>query len=66
MASILTHCPFKDRYGKPDQIIAAHMDDLLKLPNCAGDKLSQLHVVYDKINVNIRCLEVLGISMDVF
>ena len=54
----------KDRYGKPDQIIAVHMDDLLKLPTCAGDKLSQLRVVYDKINMNIRCLEVLGIKAE--
>ena len=54
----------KDRYGKPDQIIAAHMDDLLKLPTCAGDKLSQLRVVYDKINVNIRCLEALVINAE--
>ena len=36
----------------------------MKLPNCAGDKLSQLRVVYDKINVNTRCLEALGIKSD--
>ena len=38
----------KDCYGKPDQIITAHMDNLLKLPNCIGDKLSQLRMVSTK------------------
>ena len=33
----------KEHYGKPDQLIAAHMDDLLKLPNCASNKKLSWH-----------------------
>ena len=36
------------------QIISAHMDELLKLPCCSGDKVTQLCAVYDKISVNVR------------
>ena len=36
------------------------MDELLKIRACAGDKVSQLRYVYDKISVDVRVLEALG------
>ena len=38
------------------------MDELLKIPGCTSDKASQLPFVYDKISVNVRGLESLGVS----
>ena len=40
------------------------MDELLKIPNCMGDKTPQLWAVYDKIGVNICGLEALGIRSE--
>ena len=40
------------------------MDELLRLPGCSGDHISQLHSIYDKISINIRGLESLGIKSD--
>ena len=37
------------RFGNPQQIITTHMDELLKLPNCVGDKASSLRLIYDKL-----------------
>ena len=51
----------QDRFGKTQQIISAHVDELLKLPSCSGDRTSQLCSIYDKISINIRGLESLGI-----
>ena len=31
----------KERFGKKQQIISAHMEELLKLPVCTGDKAMQ-------------------------
>ena len=52
----------QDRFGRPLQIISAHMEELLKISPCVGDKPSSLRYVYDKINVNIRGLSAMGIS----
>ena len=46
-----------ERFGKTQQIIAAHMDELLKITACDGDKSKQLRFVYDKASVNVRALE---------
>jgi len=54
----------KDRFGKKQTIIAAHMEELVKLPSCNRDKAVQIRSVYDKINVNIRALEALGIGQE--
>ena len=54
----------KSRFGNTQQIISAHMDDLLKLPVCHGDKMSQLRLIYDKIWVNVRGLEALGVNAE--
>ena len=42
-----------NRFGKPQLIISAHMEELLKLPACTTKKSTSLRFVYDKINVNI-------------
>ena len=51
----------KDRFGRPQQIISAHMEELLKISPCVGDKPSSLWYIDDKINVNIRGLSAMGI-----
>lgn len=50
------------RFGRPQQIIASHMDELLKIPSCSSERPSQLRYLYDKISVNVRGLESLGIK----
>ena len=50
------------RFGKPQQIISTHVDELLKIPACTSDKASQLGFVYDKISINVRGLEALGVK----
>ena len=52
----------KERFGKPQHIISAHMEELIKIQPCTGDKPSTLRFVYDKINVNIRGLAAMGIE----
>ena len=42
------------RFGRPQNIISTHMDELLKIPVCSSDKASQLRFVYDKISINVR------------
>ena len=46
------------RFGKTQQIISAHMDELVKLPTCTWDKPGQLRIIYDKIKINVRGLGV--------
>ena len=52
----------QERFGKKQQIISAHMGELLKLQACPNDKASQIHYVCDKINVHVRGLEALGVT----
>ena len=54
----------QERFGKTQQIIAAHMDELLKITACDGYKSKQLRFVYDKVSVNVRALEALQIHSD--
>ena len=54
----------QDRFGKKQHIIAAHMDDLLKLTPCLDSKPHHLRIVYDKIFVNVQGLEALWIMAD--
>ena len=56
----------KSRFGKPQQVISAHMDELLHLPNCNPDKSSSLRFVYDKVSIHVRGLESLGVSSTEF
>ena len=51
----------KERYGKPQHIISAHMQELLSLQN---DRTTELRTIYDKIMVHVRGLESLGISSE--
>ena len=50
------------RFGKPQNIFSKHMDEMLKIPGCVNDNPSQLRLVYDRISINIRGLESLGVS----
>ena len=52
----------QNRFGRPQNIISSHMDELPKIPGCTSDKAPQFRFVYDKINVNVRGLEYLGVS----
>ena len=52
----------KERFGKPQQIISAHMEELIKISPCTGERPSSLRYVFDKINVNVRGLSAMGIS----
>jgi len=52
----------KERFGKPQQIISAHMEELIKISPCTGERPSSLRYVFDKINVNMRGLSAMGIS----
>ena len=54
------------RFGKPQQIISAHIYELLRIPACNGDKPSQLRFVYDKISVHVRALEALGVDASLY
>ena len=54
----------KERFGNPQQIISAHMEGLLKVSICTGDRPGSLRAVYDKIMVHIRGLETLGVTSE--
>ena len=54
----------QERSGKTQQIISAHMDELLKLPTSTWDKPGQLRIIYDKIKINVRGLESLGVKAE--
>ena len=42
----------QERFGRPQQIISAHMGELLKIPNCSGtERSTSLRFVYDQISV---------------
>ena len=55
---------FQERFGKMQQVISAHMEELLRLPVCTGEKTSQLCHIYDKVQVNVRGLEALGVESE--
>ena len=44
----------EERFGKRQQIVSAHMDELLKIPSCTNNKAHSLRLVYDKMNVHTR------------
>ena len=51
----------QERFGNSQQIISAHMDELFKLQPCTSEKSNQLRYMYDKVSVNVRGLEAMGI-----
>lgn len=50
------------RFGNKQQIITAHMDELLKLPNCINERAASLRTLFDKITAHVRGLNSLGIA----
>lgn len=54
----------QERFGRPQQSIAAHMDEILKIQACTGDRTGQLRYVYDKISVHVRGLSSLGVAAE--
>ena len=53
----------QERFGRPQQIISAHMDEILKIQACPSERASSLHFVYD-ISVHVRGLALLGVSSE--
>ena len=53
-----------ERFGKPQQIISAHMDEIVKLPPSTSGRPSLLRFVYDKLSVHVRGLKSLGVSAE--
>lgn len=51
-----------ERFGRPQQIISAHMDEILKLQPCSSDRPSSLRFLYDKLSVHVRGLSSLGVT----
>jgi len=54
----------QQRFGRTQQIISAHMDDILKIPPSTSDQPSSLRFVNDKISVHVRGLKDLGVSSE--
>ncbi len=54
----------EERFGNTQQIISMHMDDLLQLPTCLGNKPADLRLIVDKVTVNVRGLEALGVKSE--
>ena len=52
----------QEHFGKTQQIILSHRDNLLKIPPCNDDIASHLRSICDKIYANIRELESLGVK----
>ena len=52
----------KQRFGRPQHIICAHMEELVKIPCSANDRPQALRYIYDQITVHIRGLATLGIG----
>lgn len=50
------------RFGKQQNIISKHMDEILKIPAFVSDSASQHGLVYHKIRVNIKSVESLGVT----
>ena len=54
----------EQRFGRPQQIISAHMNEILKIQPCASDRPSSLRFLYDKLSVHVRGLSSLGVSSE--
>ena len=52
----------EQRFGKTQQIISAHMEEILKLQLCLTDCPSSLQFLYDKLSVHVQGLSSLGVS----
>ena len=47
----------QERFGNKQAIVSAHIEELMKLPDCTLDHPSALRNIYDKIIVNTRGIE---------
>ena len=57
----------KDRFGKPQLLISNYMDALLKLPSVNSVReTKKLRELFDKIEINIRGLDALGVESQSF
>ena len=54
----------QERFGKSQQIISAHMDELMKLQPSNNDRPASLRYIYDRFSVHVRGLASLGISTE--
>ena len=54
----------QERFGKTQQIIAAHIDQILQIPACTEGRTGQLRFAFDKISVHVRGLASLGIAAE--
>ena len=55
----------KKRYGRPQMIITAHVEEIYKLKPCNnGDKSIHLRYVYDKILAHVRGIKSLGVELE--
>ncbi|XP_046863237.1 uncharacterized protein LOC124456982 [Xenia sp. Carnegie-2017] len=52
----------QDRFGRTQQVIAAHMDQILQISACSENRTGQLRYVFDQISVQVRGLDSLGVS----
>ena len=56
----------KDLYGNTQFIISTHMNNLIKLDKVNSCNVSQLRQLYDKIEINVRALNTVGIDSEQF
>ena len=49
-------------FGKPQMIISAHMDEILKTQACTDGRIGTLRYVFDKISLHVRGLVSPGVS----
>ena len=54
----------QERFGKTQQTIAAHIDEILKIQTCTSGKTNHLRYAYDKISVHVRGLASIGVSSE--
>ena len=52
----------QDRFGKTQQIITAHMDELIKIAPCYNNRPTSLRYVFEQISVHTRGLASFGVS----
>ena len=55
----------RERFGEPQLLISNHMEAFLKLPRFSSvHETKKLRDLYDKIEINIRSLQALGIESE--
>ena len=54
----------KDRFGKKQFVVNAHMQELLTLNNAPNELVPQLRSIFDNLNIHVGGLEALGITLE--